>query len=960
MPHTSLPPVAVDQARQRLVEGRTGDAGEVVELASLVATAYPALEGALRTHFDAVAQVFRAGIKQRRDARTYRRMALSAVGDLTDEDGVRRGLRRFAVVEKIRIAARELLLQPSVDVDVTAREMADLADVSIDLATSEALLWAERRFGTPLAADGSRCAFTVLGMGKLGGRELNAGSDVDLLMLYATDDGEVRQGDGPSEQSLHEHFVRATRRITATLDEVMDDGFVFRVDLRLRPEGSRGPLVNSLAAAERYYEAWGRTWERAALLRARPVAGDLALGQEVLLALQPFVWRREVNPRVADEMISLLERARAETQEDPTRDIKIGPGGIRDAEFFVQSLQLIWGGRDARLRSPSTLDALRRLRGRGLVTDREVREVGDGYMMLRRIEHRIHFATGVQTHRIPDAALWALIARSLGYRTVLDLESDLDAVRKKLARRLASLSVHGTHEKPELARLYVALDARDVDAAGAALEATFGATAKGDLPRHIVSLARPDSLLGAATRDRFPELAPTLLVALSESADPEQAARFLASLFARMATPTVYARSLDADPRVLHRLVSVLGASAFLGESLIRSTSLIDRLIFSKGAPSQADVSQAVTHETCAVATSEDDDPTEAFVGALRRAKAQVTLEVGLADLGGEIETRDATLLLSTLADATMAEAVGYALSSCGLPRDAALAIIAMGKLGGREIGYGSDLDIFFVFDGDEDTAEKMVRVAQRVIRLLSTAHGDGPGYELDTRLRPSGNQGLLVVSLASFSRYHLGEDGRAEDWERQALIKARPCAGDHALARRVMKVADEAAYERGEPNPERMHHLRMRMERELARERRDEARARYDLKLGHGGLADIEFAAQFLQMKHGRDARVRSPDTSEALVALESCGYLDATTGASLREAYLFLRRLEQRLRVVHGTSASLLEQGAPGLSALARGMGMRDSPRLSASMALLAHYRAVTDDVRAAYLRVIGLSAA
>jgi glutamate-ammonia-ligase adenylyltransferase len=329
-----------------------------------------------------------------------------------------------------------------------------------------------------------------------------------------------------------------------------------------------------------------------------------------------------------------------------------------------------------------------------------------------------------------------------------------------------------------------------------------------------------------------------------------------------------------------------------------------------------------------------------------------------------------------------------------------------MGKLGGREIGYGSDLDIFFVYDiggsggqshappDEDELPEKYVRAAQRVLSLVSTPHGAGPGYELDTRLRPSGSHGLLVVSLDSFARYHgLTSDGasleepaeespktQAQDWERQALVKARACAGDAELGQRVIALASRVAYERGSPDPANVHRLRMRMERELAketsrlddvesapssavtlREPRDRASAaaprRYDVKLGHGGIVDVEFAVQWLQMKHGNDPRVRTTDTETGIGALEACGYLDGYLASVFREGYAMLRRLEQALRVVHGTSASLIEEGAPGLGALARRMGFRDgSPSGAAADALLERYRAITRDVRAAYLAVLG----
>jgi len=959
--------------------GLANDA-EAAELAALLSAAYPALRQQMLTRPEDVVAIAHGKMRIARDLRTLRRLGLSFVGNLHDALAVRRGLRLFAQRERLRIAARELLASEGGDIDTTAREISDIAQVCIELAAEEALRWAEERFGTPVTSSGERCAFTVLGMGKLGGRELNCGSDVDLLPFYETDEGEVRQG-GPrgevTEQTLNEHFARVTQRLTATLEDATAEGMVWRVDLRLRPEGSRGPLVNALAAAERYYETWGRTWERAALLRARPVAGDLAFGQSVLDALSPFVWRKVVDPRIAREMTELVVRGRVELSSDPERDLKLGPGGIREAEFFVQSLQLIWGGREPSLRLSNTLDSLRRLRSRGLVTDRESRELESAYLTLRRLEHRVQFATGLQTHILPRGDLLETIARSVGFPGSKELEKDLDKTRRRVATRFASLTRSFELGVPasdaHLAPLFAAIDSGEEALVLTALSegspgVDFSTSASPDLARHLLALARrPDFPLGATARDRHPELAPQLLEALADAADPEQATRLLAAFFTRLSTPGVYARAMAEDRQVVRKLVGLFGASAFLGESLVFHPELVESVLFAKGLPTpdraRRHVDEEVAEAKQRASEHDDRDPEDVFVGALRHAKSRIMMEVGLAELSGELLTREATTVLSAVADATLEHATRYALAEKGL--DGGLAVVAMGKLGGREIGYGSDLDIFFLYEPGEDEdgskSERYVRAAQRVLRLVSAPHGDGPGYELDTRLRPSGSHGLLVVSLDAFARYHgLCADGtpnenqpEAQDWERQALVKARPAAGDAELGRRFAVLAMKVAYERGAPDPERVNHLRMRMEKELARE----APHRYDVKLGHGGIVDVEFAAQWLQMKHGADPRVRTTDTETALAALEACGYLEASTASVLREGYALLRRLEQALRVVHGTSASLIEEGAPGVAALARRMGFRDGPT-TASRSLFERYRAVTRDVRAAYLSVLGIS--
>jgi [glutamine synthetase] adenylyltransferase / [glutamine synthetase]-adenylyl-L-tyrosine phosphorylase len=605
---------------------------------------------------------------------------------------------------------------------------------------------------------------------------------------------------------------------------------------------------------------------------------------------------------------------------------------------------------------------LRRLHGRGFVTEREQRELLDAYFFLRRLEHRVQFATGLQTHEVPrDGDLLARVARSLGFEDAEALERELADVRRRVSARFATLQPAGSvSEDPSLERLWAALDADDEPAVASSAADRFGVAASTDLPRHLLALARrPDGPLGAATRDRDPAFARRLIEALADAADPEQAARLLASFFARLVTPGTYLRALTDEPRLVRALCSLLGASAFLGEALVGHPDLVDRVLYTRAVPTP-DGARALVSEEISALSPEASLDVEECVGALRRAKRRVTFEVGLADLAGELHTREVGRVLTALADATLEHAFRFAIREQTLRpspggHDASLALIAMGKLGGREIGYGSDLDLLFVYEASEDAApESYSRVAQRVLRLVETPHGEGPGYVLDTRLRPSGNQGLLVVSVDGFSRY---QEERAQDWERQALVKARACAGDAALGARVVAIAHRAAYDRGAPDPEQTHRIRVRVERELGHERIEPPPARYDLKVGRGGIVDVEFAAQWLQMLHGRDPRVRTTDTEIALSALETCGYIEPSLAENLREGWRFLRRLEQRLRVSQGSSSSLIEEGAPGLVTLARRMGMRDSPRVRADGALLERYLSVTSEVRSAYLSVLGL---
>jgi glutamate-ammonia-ligase adenylyltransferase len=381
-----------------------------------------------------------------------------------------------------------------------------------------------------------------------------------------------------------------------------------------------------------------------------------------------------------------------------------------------------------------------------------------------------------------------------------------------------------------------------------------------------------------------------------------------------------------------------------------------------------SDVHAAVTHQLEDLGRLlEGLDPHErddALVGALRQVKSRVLVEVAIADLAGAIGTRQATRTLSALADEILATVAHHLLGDAG-----GLCVLAVGKLGGREIGYASDLDLLFLYDpssapNPDEAAAYFSRHAQRIIRMLAEPHAAGPGYVMDTRLRPSGSHGLLVASVRSFASYHgLQETPAGAErpagisagaaWERQALIRARFCAGDAGLGARVMALATLAAYEGGPISADEMHRLRLRMERELGRERA----TRRELKVGRGGLLDIEFLAQWLQMQHGHDERVRTPDTGEALEALAASGYLARPDYELLRDAYRFLRRLEQRIHVHRGDGMSWVDAHALGLSGLGRRMGFQNSPSKTAGEQLFERYVTVTEAVRSCYLKLLGL---
>jgi glutamate-ammonia-ligase adenylyltransferase len=580
--------------------------------------------------------------------------------------------------------------------------------------------------------------------------------------------------------------------------------------------------------------------------------------------------------------------------------------------------------------------------------------------------------TGLQTHLLPsDDADLARLGRTLRLRDGAELSLAVARTRQAIHERFSALSPGGPPKPASRYEPLAALFGGSPAALEEAAERAFGSEHMSD---HIAALARrPNDLFGVVTLERWPGLAVTVLDELGASADPEKAARTLRSFLARFASPEPYVSALAGDRQALRRLVTAFASSAFIGDAVIARPELADVILF--GGAAISDPAAAVEMEIDAQAerVPDDADPTDlqqALVSGLRIAKQRVMVEVAVADLAGSIGTREATRLLSALADEELGRALGHVLGD----EPSGLAIVAMGKLGGRDIGYGSDLDVIFVYDPErapspDEAGFFFTTRAQRIIRLISEPHAAGPGYELDTRLRPSGSQGMLVTSIDAFARYHgLSVDGQkrtsngpvsshgAQAWERQALVRARFCTGDVALGARAVAIAERAAYETTPPSSEEVHRLRERMERELGRETAE----RFDLKAGRGGLLDVELAVQFVQMQNGADLRVRTPDTPEALEALLSAGYLTRLDYEAFREGYRFLRRLEQRIHVLRGTSASVIVPRGAGMPELARRMGYRDTPGAPAVEALLARYRVVTGAVRAAFDRVLNLPGA
>lgn len=866
-------------------------------------------------------------------------------------------LRRMKRREILRIAARDLL--GLADLSATAAALADLAEAALEGAFRGVDARLAQAHGAPSAE------FAVLGMGKLGGRELNFSSDVDLIYLASSFDGETP---GQKRISYEVYFTRLAEGITRAMGAVTADGFVFRVDLRLRPEGSVGGLVVPLRQAEVYYEAWGQTWERAALIKARPVAGSRALGDAFLRMVEPFVFRRYLDFTAIEEIRALKRRIDAELRRggQANSNVKLGVGGIREIEFFVQAIQLIHGGRTPAVRRRGTLPALDALASRGLVRERDAKALADAYVFLRTVEHRIQVVAERQTHLLPSAPEeTARLARRLGFSGPEPFRARLAEVTSTVSGIYRSL-FREAEESAEDSRWQEVLSG---GLAPAEVEARLAAAGFTDPTAARENLRRLQEGAGSAraserSRRRLRQLAPRLLAEVAASPDPDMALGKLESFIAAVGARSTYYALLQENPRTLALLVKLFGTSEFLATLLIQRPELLDALLAPDANPPVK--AQGAMAEDLARALAEAEDY-EGQLDALRRFRHLEVLRIGLGDVAGALDTLEVTDQMTALAETCLRAAIDLAAEALA-PRyghaTTPYVVLGMGKLGGREMNYASDLDLLVIYAEPGETVpppggrtlthhEYFAKLVQRTASVLATPTAEGVAFHVDMRLRPSGNQGPLVTSMASFERYH---EESAALWERQALIKARPVAGDPALAVRVQGIVDRFVYERPLPPDAaaEIHRLRTRMERELA----NEGRGRYNIKLGRGGLVDIEFLVQYLQLERGRDLPgVRTPNTLEAIGRLEAAGVLPAADAAALAGSYRFLRRLENRLRIVHDRSINDLVGEGPELVKLARRLDTGDGA--ANGEALIGEYQAHTEAVRALYTRYMGAPA-
>ena len=845
-------------------------------------------------------------------------------------------LKRLQRREMLRITAKDLFgMLDRKTLSTTTAQLSNLADALVDAAL-RAVTAEQTAKGGPLPG-----TFAVIGMGKLGSADLNYSSDIDLIYLY-----DVEKKDAGK---VHWRYQKIGRRLTTLLTEHTAEGYLYRVDMRLRPMGQSGSLVYSMQQLEQYYESLGETFERFALLKARPIAGDAALGERFVEMVAPFVYRKYLDHAAIEELVRYKARADREHARhgDLNQNVKEGRGGIREIELFAQVFQLLHGGGKPALRTGKTLTALEQLGAHGFIDADVQRDLTAAYIFLRNVEHGLQAAQGQQTHSLSGAerGLRAL-ARRLGYDELKTLTDVLKRHRDRVHGVYANLFNRQSGDDDPAGREFFRLlsDEMSDDEARARL-AAVGFTD----PASALSAVRALGAAPDAGRSSTRNLLANLLAAILEDdvapAAPGTALIRLERVVSSAGAAASLYRTLLENRDLRRRLLAGLDAGDLYAARLAAYPELLDFL--ARAALDRDEFEAEVERAFDEVATAEGDF--ESGFDPFRRVKA-------IEEFKGLVEWLTARRLdllnekLSIVADCAVRAAARMVArhrppDEESADPDAGWAVFALGKLGGCELTVYSDLDLVFVYDGDAKDARRFER-HQKFVRaiydLLSKTTAAGLAYKIDTRLRPEGRKGALAAPIGAFERY-LNE--RAEIWERMAWTRCRRVGGDPALAERVRRAVDGFVYGPwSDEIPTYARHVRGRMERELT----DEAGGgQLDLKRGRGGLADLDFLLQALQLKEGRTREeFRVAGTRRLLAVLPDTDVLGVDEAETLRGAYAFLRELETVLRIATDTEASAISTDPAALDPLARQFGAPTSGK-----DLLARYRETTGRIRTIY---------
>ena len=850
------------------------------------------------------------------------------LADCAQEDELARQLRRFRNRQQLRIIWRDV--NRLADLGETCRDLSDLADACIDLAYHWLYPRQCEQFGTPMGRrSGKPQHLVVLGMGKLGAHELNLSSDIDLIFGFP----EAGETEG-ARRSLdnQEFFNRLGQRLIKALDAITVDGFVFRVDMRLRPWGT-GALTLSFAALEQYYQDQGRDWERYAMIKARVVGGDQAAGAHLLKQLRPFVYRRYLDFSAIEALRGMKQLIQQEVRrKDMSDNIKLGAGGIREVEFIAQAFQLIHGGRDLSLQQRPLLPVLAVLEAEGYLPAPVVAELRDGYRFLRYVEHALQAIADQQTQMLPeDAGGRARVAFIMGFEDWSAFVARLDAWRERIEWHFRQVIADPDEDGDEeiLGGEWLPLWQGDLEEGAAITQLAESGFAEPDKAWRLLQDLRGGSQVRAMQRlgrERLDAFMPRLLAAVAEQEEPDQVLERVMPLVAAVARRSAYLVLLSENPDALTRLLQLCGASPLVAEQIARFPLLLDELL-NEGrlySPPKAPELAAELRERL-MRIPEDD--LEQQMEALRHFKLAHSLRVAASEFAGTLPLMKVSDYLTWLAEAILDQVLALAwrhtVARHGTPRradgeycDPDFIIVGYGKVGGIELGHGSDLDLVFIHDGDPhaetdgakpiDGTQFFIRLGQRIIHLLTAQTTSGQLYDVDMRLRPSGDAGLLVSSLAAFERYQLEE---AWTWEHQALVRARVLVGSPRVAERFEQVRAQVLGRPRELEALRVEvsEMRAKMRDNLGTRATDAGRGEnafdpaqsFDLKQDAGGIVDIEFMVQYaaLAWSHQYPELHRYTDNIRILDGLGAANLLPAVDVQLLQEAYKAYRAAAHRL---------------------------------------------------------------
>ena len=915
-----------------------------------------------------------------------------------EDSSTLRAFRRFRQKHMLRIGANDIVRDRPLE-EIT-RDISRVADTALEVALTAALRQVGKRFGEPFTANGDPVRCVILAFGKLGGKELNYSSDIDLMFLYDAEGG--TRGQRLPSITNDDFHARVTTEVVRLLTTHTDRGQAYRVDLRLRPEGHRGPLARSLASTLSYYDTLGRTWERQALIKVRPVAGNTRLGEEFLKAIEPFVYRKYLSVAEINEIKALKRRIEHKSIRSGESDteVKTGHGGIRDVEFTIQFLQLLNGGDLPELRQRNTLKALLALEKVGCLTDTEYRLLDDTYRFLRKAEHRLQLMFDLQTHRLPDRPdELRKLALRMGYRGVASnlfyhpdessaplfpqggpfdpKDAFLRDYREKtdLNRKILDHLLHQTFSgedgqaepeadlildpNPEPERIQAVLGKYPFKDAQAAYQ-NLNQLATETVP--FLSTRR--------CRQFLANIASRLLRALADTPDPDLALVYLEKVSGSLGGKGVLWELFSFNYPSLKLYVELCAWSQFLSDILINNPGMIDELLDTLvlNQPRTFSELQAELGDLCRNA----DDPET----ILHSFKDKELLRIGVRDILGKDKTRETTLELSELAEVILkqiAELQGPPLvKRLGVPslfegprrgEPSRYVLLALGKLGGQEMSYHSDLDLILVYEGDgrtvpppnssrwdtfelTDNFHFFSELARQIIKTASYMGPMGRLYNIDMRLRPTGKSGSLVIPLHEFQRYY--HEGNGQLWERQALTRARIVHGDAEFGQEVMQALSQAAYEIAW-KPELIDEIQQMRERVQA------SGSKRDLKRGFGGIVDIEFLVQMYRLKYGlRFPSLRDPNTWNALEALRAVDLVSQQEHDTLRSCYEFHRLVEIRLRIFHNRSLDELPNKAEDLEKLARRVGIEAGLGLTAGQRFVQELERHSGQTRQLFLEL------